>query len=291
MKTELASTTADQVALSRAIESMKPPGERLCFDPLARDMIAAKYRALTVHRLVRAFTVRMIERLFPGHHGYVVARTRYLDDRVEEALADGVEQVVILGAGFDSRPYRIPGLARVAVFEVDHPATQAAKRAKICRLLGAEPAHVTYVAIDFCAGSLSAGLSAAGYADTARTLFLWEGTTPYLTAEAVDEVLRLVASNTGRDTRIAFDYILDSVVSFTCDLPGAVNEARKMARTDEPFRFGIAEAEVTRFLEQRGFRKSALARSEQLAQLYRDRGLDAPPIKPWWRILLASVDR
>ena len=131
------------MALSRAIETRKPAAERICCDPLAERFLGAKYRMLLWGRPLRDVVERLIEQRFPGHHYYVIARTRYFDDLLEQRLAAGAEQLVILGAGYDSRPYRFADrLAGVQVFEVDHPATSTAKQAKVCALFGKIPANV-----------------------------------------------------------------------------------------------------------------------------------------------------
>ena len=91
----------------------------------------------------------MIDRRFPGPRPSAVARTRILDDALVAALDGGIEQLVILGAGYDSRPYRLPGCARVRVFEVDHPDTQAVKCRVLGRVLGQLPAHLGFVGVGF----------------------------------------------------------------------------------------------------------------------------------------------
>ncbi len=173
----------------------------------------------------------LIERRFAGHHYYVIARTRYLDDLLPEQLARGAEQLVILGAGYDSRPYRFADrLGGVQVFEVDHPATSAAKQAKVRDIFGDIPANVAYVAVDFTVDNFADKLLACGYRTTRPTVFLWEGVTPYLDLAAVDGVLGFVTASAPAGSAIVFDYILRSVVQGTCTLRGAANEFAKMSQ-------------------------------------------------------------
>ena len=94
------------MALSRAIESRKPPEERICFDPFAEQFLSGKYKLALLARPLRDGIERLIESLFAGHHYYVIARTRYFDDFLQQQLAGEPEQLVILGAGYDSRAYR-----------------------------------------------------------------------------------------------------------------------------------------------------------------------------------------
>src|SRR5205085_11696149 len=105
----------------------------------------------------------LVDRRSPGSRLAVVVRTRFIDDALREGLAAGLDQVVLLGAGFDARAHRIAGIERVRVFEVDHPDTQAAKRERVRRRFGGEPRHVAYVPVDFDRQDLATELAAAGF--------------------------------------------------------------------------------------------------------------------------------
>ena len=126
MEANKASITAEMMARNRAAEHLLVPAdERICNDPYAHHFISAE-----AVRIMRSPIRRTIRRLvfkffYPGVYNAVIARVRFLDDRLQECLDQGLEQLVILGAGYDSRAYRFNGLARqVKVYEVDHPATQ-----------------------------------------------------------------------------------------------------------------------------------------------------------------------
>src|SRR5689334_11415765 len=128
-----ASKTAMQMAVSRAIEARTPERDRICNDTLAWSMLDRRERLLLSTGIARRAIVRLIERLFAGHHHYVLARTRFIDRFLLHNL-DGIEQLVVLGAGFDSRAYRFAReLQMVPVFEVDHPATSQLKRDRLRR--------------------------------------------------------------------------------------------------------------------------------------------------------------
>jgi methyltransferase (TIGR00027 family) len=278
------------MALSRAIETRKPAAEQICSDPLAERFLGPKYRMLLGGRPLRDAVERLIERRFAGHHYYVIARTRYFDDVLQQRLAAGAEQLVILGAGYDSRPYRFADqLAGVQVFEVDHPATSAAKQAKVRALLGTVPANVAYVAVDFTVDKLADKLLERGYHTTRPTVFLWEGVTPYLNLEAVDSVLGFVTGSAAAGSAIVFDYVLSSVVEGTCTLRGAANEFAKMSRTSEPLTFGIDEGQASAFLASRGFRNVVDVGADELGGRYFDPQGEHRYIKPWWRMLYGEV--
>lgn len=290
MKATRSSTTAEQMALSRAIETRKPADERICCDPFAERFLGPKYRMLLWGRTFRDLVERLIERRFAGHHYYVIARTRYFDDFVQERLARGAEQLVILGAGYDSRPYRFADqLGDVQVFEVDHPATSKAKQAKVREILGDIPANVAYVAVDFTVDNFADKLLASGYRATRPTVFLWEGVTPYLDLAAVDRVLGFVTASAGAGSAILFDYILRSVVEGTCTLRGAANEFAKMSSTSEPLSFGIDEGQAPAFLASRGFQNVVDVGAQELASRYFDPHGKHRYIKPWWRMISGEV--
>src|SRR5262245_4472014 len=149
------SRTATVVTLWRAIESSRPPSTRLFEDPLAPLFLGPRFRwAVRLSRLPvigAAVPWSLVDGHWAGPRGTVAVRTRYIDERLGDTLRRGVEQVVILGAGFDSRAYRIPSIARTRVFEVDHPATQTEKRRRLTRRFGTLPRHVMFVPIDFTA--------------------------------------------------------------------------------------------------------------------------------------------
>ena len=145
----------------------------------------------------------------PGTLGAILCRTRYLDDVVRRLLAQGLEQLVILGAGFDTRAYRIAALDRIQVLELDLPGSVRLKRIRLEKVLGAVPGHVTLVGIDFDWQALGAVLQDAGFQGGSKTLFLWEGVTQYLTAEAVKGTLEFVSAVGGA---VAFTYVPQGII-------------------------------------------------------------------------------
>jgi len=133
-------------------------------------------------------------------------RSRYVEDELALLLKRGVSQYVISGAGLDSFAYRRPDLANVLkVFEVDHPATQAWKRARLRELGVATPPNLVFVPLDFERQSLIESLQSCGYRPDAAGFFSWLGVTQYLTQDAVFDTLRKVASMT-LGTEIIFEY-------------------------------------------------------------------------------------
>jgi methyltransferase (TIGR00027 family) len=183
----------------------------------------------------------------------------------------------------------LPNVRGVHVFEVDHPATSAAKQAKAGALFGEIPANVAFVAVDFTVDKLADKLLESAYRTTRPTVFLWEGVTPYLDLEAVDEVLGFVTASAAAGSAIVFDYILHSVVEGTCTLRGAEKELAKMSHTNEPLTFGIDEGQGPTFLASRGFRNVIDVGAEELISRYFDPLGKHPYIKPWWRMISGDV--
>jgi methyltransferase (TIGR00027 family) len=198
------------MALARALESSRPDADRLFEDRLARSWLRPGTRLL--FHLVRlpllgSSLLRICDRLAPGVRGFTVGRTRYIDDAVVTALEEGLDQVVMIGAGYDSRAYRIPGIEVTRVFELDLPGIQAEKRKRVARLLGEAPEHVTFVPIDLESQQLGDILPSAGFREGHRTFFVCEGLTEHVSEAAVDAVFRYVVSAATPESGIAFTYL------------------------------------------------------------------------------------
>ena len=259
MKEGKPSFTAEGTVAFRFAEWLAPEGERVCNDYLAKDFAATKFRIIGKSRLLTKIALWCAERLVPGMVSYIVGRTRYIDAYLKARIDDGIEQLVILGAGYDSRAYRFDELkGKVKVFEVDFPATQRVKMGKVRRILGTLPDHVVYVPVDFDEKKLGEGLFESGYDKKLKTLFIWEGVTPYITADAMDETLAFVAKNSGEGSSIILDYIFRSALDGTYER-GQVHRIRKLWErigrplTSEHVGFGIEDGTIEEFLSQRGF--------------------------------------
>jgi methyltransferase (TIGR00027 family) len=250
VKKNQSSLTAAGIAIVRAVESEKPAGKRVCFDPYARRFVSAG-----LYYFVKFFAVLgYADWRGPGVWEFLAARERYIDDYLEACLSEGLEQLVILGAGYDARAYRIEALKTgVRIFEVDHPATQAVKLKKLAAIFGARPAHATYVPIDFDRQAMAERLFASGYAEQCRTLFIWQGVTQYLTPAAVDDTLAFVSEHSGPGSSIIFDY-MDPTLLGNTPRHGEVSSMRRYRRlTNEGLAFGIPIGSIQAFLQERGF--------------------------------------
>lgn len=256
MRPHQASRTTEYMALFRAIESVRPPASRLFTDPFAREFLRPSLRIATEMAqvpLVREVIPWIIDHRWPGARTSGVARTRFIDDVLVQALHDGVQQVVILGAGFDCRAYRLPGMDRVRVIEVDHPDTLRAKRERLEQLLGSTPDHVRFVAVDFNRQYLEDVLKAPAFDPICRTFFLWEGVTNYLTAPAVDATFRALRG-LAEASLVLFTYVHKDVLDVPGVFEGTDNLNQTLQRAGEHWTFGFDPSELPDYLEHRGFR-------------------------------------
>ena len=263
------SKTAETIAVVRMSESRKSEDERICYDPHAIRFISQAVLDFAAHNpeKYKAFVARN-ERLVPGASNSIVARVRYFDDVVKSSINEGLEQLVILGAGYDTRAYRIEGLSKIKVFEVDHPATQSIKIEKITEIFSSLHDHVTYVPTDLEVDKFGQRLLESGYNKSLKTLFIMEGILMYLSPEIVEEILSFIVHNSGKGSAILFDYIPLSVVEGTCELEAGQNWRKGVMEVGEPFLFGINDGEIQSFLVQRGFTKIKNTTSEDYKKAY-----------------------
>ena len=274
MKEGKPSFTAEGTVALRAAEWLAPEDKRMCHDPLAKDFVPTKFKIIGKSRLLTKVVLWCIERLVPGMLGYIVGRTKYIDDYLETRIDDGIEQLVILGAGYDSRAYRFEGLkGKVKVFEVDFPATQKVKIEKVKKIFGSPPDNVVYVSVDFDEKKLGEGLFESGFDNNLKTLFIWEGVTPYITAEAMDETLAFVAKNSGEGSSIIFDYVFRSALDGTYQREQVHRIWKAWERfaqpiTSERASFGIEEGTIEEFLSQRGFYQVVNVTGEHFESAY-----------------------
>jgi methyltransferase (TIGR00027 family) len=241
------------LAFLRALESYRSKKNRLFEDQFARGFLKFSWRALlALMRLpgVESLFIALGERQAPGVWGGLLCRIRYMDDTLRDALKEGLDQVVILGAGSDTRAIRIPGIDTVHVFEVDHPAPQAWKKKCLTKMLGVLPSHISFVPMDFDQQSLEDEMAAAGFKTGARTFVISEGVTQYITEKANDAIFQYV-SKTAPGSRIVFSYVHGGIID------GSFKEAEKWKSFIQSeglsWVFGIDPGELEQYLSKRGF--------------------------------------
>jgi methyltransferase (TIGR00027 family) len=207
VKAKRPSRTAHLVALGRAVADaglshvadFRDPTARVFLDERGKRSLAKTERAAREgKRGIALDAARLMADL-------IALRTAAIDTAVRDAIAGGATQLVILGAGYDGRAWRMTELAGVRVFEVDHPATQGDKRAHLSEL---PPANgvVSFVSIDFERESLGAALGRAGHDRSSPTCWIWEGVVMYLTHDAVRATLADIFDRSAPGSTLIVNY-------------------------------------------------------------------------------------
>lgn len=263
-----AAQTAFGPMVLAAIEQNEPPERRLVDDDMAELFLPARLRwlaAATRPAMLRRPLMAALERSGPGLVANLTCRKSYIDDQLDAAL-DGIEAVVILGAGLDTRAYRLTRRVRIPIFEVDQPVNVARKAATVRRVLGTLPRSVRLVAVDFERDDLLTALAEHGYRPDYRTFFVWEGVTQYLTEEAVRTTLAGLHP-VAAGSRLVFTYVRRDFIDGT-NLYGAPALYRKVRRRRQLWHFGLDPEQVPEFLAEYGWRLVEQVGSEQLTQRY-----------------------
>jgi len=269
MKKQVPSHSAGVIAAHRAIESSKDEDQRICYDPLARDFLPPGFTVLGLYDIPEQEALAYFKNLVPGFHEFFLARTRYIDDYLQDCIDNGLEQLVILGAGYDSRAYRFDALThQIKVFEVDHPATQEFKKEKVLERFKELPSHVSYIPVDFIKEDFQTGLFANGYDRRLKTLFIWEGVTMYVDSDTVDQTLSFIVKNVGNGSSLIFDYTYPEVLAGTFERKEAKEWLRIAQKSDEPLLFGISRDTIEKFLTDRGFSNVVSVSSEYFNTTY-----------------------
>ncbi|WP_018684147.1 class I SAM-dependent methyltransferase [Actinokineospora enzanensis] len=240
-------STAETTTLLRAAGALLPDQSLRGPDVLAARLLPWRPlgRALIKVPGLRSRVARAVLRNWPSALWYEVARTRYMDDVVRAEVAAGARQVVILGAGFDTRAYRLRSLfADAAVYEVDQAEVSELKQARAGKL---GTADVRYVVTDFNEEDLAAAMARGGFDPGVRSVVVWSGVTPYLEEHGVVRTLRWFASQASGSS-IVFDYAWREIVEGTEELSDASTVMRNVAARGEPWRWGIRKGCAAEFL-------------------------------------------
>ena len=264
------STTAQVVALYRALEMHREPAERIVTDPYAEVFLSGLTRAASSPLALVLPALDLAERnSTTGISTYVLCRHRFIDDHLGDALDDGVEQVIILGAGYDSRAYRFAGpLEGRPVFEVDLAPLSRRKAAIVADHPG-EFGHtaITRVEIDFRTQSLEQRLTETGFVPGAPSFVAWEGVAPYLSAEAVAETLAALQRLCGQGSVLAMD--MWDGVGGSGPLAGLRRlGAQAIALVGEPVTFGVRPERVGEVLGAHGFTVADLSDHTQMTERF-----------------------
>lgn len=251
------SRTSIMVAACRAFGAREP-------DPSVRnpDYLAESFLGPAERNLIREHPIAAAlegdylrgrqDMEVAGSTNFLLVRTRFIDEHLLRAIERGATQVVILGAGFDTRGYRLQDQLRgKRLFEVDHHGTQELKKQRVVEVLGNVPENVSYVEIDFQKDRLADVLHQAGYQSNALTFFIWEGVCMYLQEEAVRETLRFVAAESAPGSSLVLDYLCHAMVEALNRFPSHPQH-RFTTNWGEPWIFGVPDNREQQFFRECG---------------------------------------
>lgn len=208
------------------------------------------------------FSVWLTKILIPGFHEHLVARTRFIDDLIIKTAADGIEQYVILGAGYDLRAHRLQLPSTLKIFEVDQPEVQNRKRSKLPENIP-NSKNVHYVTVDFNHETMKDQLINAGFDPKKSTVFTLEGLSQYITKEAVNSTLKEIAELSKNSNSTVYISYLDQLLKENpeaCFGKGYPNAKKKFkliqsltARVGEPWISFYSTEEIEEMLSKNGF--------------------------------------
>jgi methyltransferase (TIGR00027 family) len=253
------SRTALRVALRRAAHQLYDAPPLVLNDPIAVAILGTAYSEelrRTPTRPDRPFSVAL--------RAFVVARSRYAEDTLACAVAQGVTQYVLLGAGLDTFAHRNP-YPYLRVFEVDHPATQQWKRELLETGRLPTPASLTYVPVDFESESLPEQLNAAGFNSQVPTFFAWLGVVPYLTFEAFRSTINFIAAQPP-GSGVVLDYSQPRFALPFLEKLAHDSLAARVQLAGEPFRLFFTPSEIA--AELSAFRNREDLGSDELNPRY-----------------------
>ena len=266
--------TAQGVAKQRLIETIAGPEKSVINDPYAdKFVIGSGVIKLMGHRL----NVWLSSKLAPGFHEHLISRTRFIDDLIEKTAKEGIEQYVILGAGYDSRANRLNLPPSLKIFEVDQPEVSDIKLSKLPKDLP-NLENITYVNVDFSYQSLSEQLLTAGFDQTKSTIFTLEGVSQYITKEAVSSTIQELSSITKDAKSIFFMSYVDELLNkdpAACFGKGYPNPSKKAnliqtlsAKVGEPWISFYRDEEIESILAENGYSMKENVTLEDLNSLY-----------------------
>lgn len=265
------SETAMFAALRRTIANKEFANEKFGPDYLAEFFLPAHFRFFLKFEKIRANTREKLDGVLPGLTEYMIARTAHFDKLFVDALENKTPQIVLLGAGYDTRAYRFANLNRsTKIFELDIAPTQNRKKKCLKKARVTVPSQVNFVPIDFNKESLADVLERAGYDHRDKTLFIWEGVSYYLETESVQATLEFVRQTSHAENRLAFDCTVSISDQDLNDYYGVREfvQTMKEHHANEALLFSIEAGQIGSFLENRGLKLIDLMKNDEIESAY-----------------------
>ncbi|WP_291145985.1 class I SAM-dependent methyltransferase [Flavobacterium sp. UBA7680] len=252
MKAEKTSRTAQYMAFFRALETARNINDRLFSDPYAIHFLDSKLRlavCLSKYSIVSKYISNTINKKIPGAFSSGIARTKYIDELLQTAISNGAEQVIILGAGFDTRAVRLDFLKTIPVIEIDHPNTSNFKAEIYKSRIGQIPENVRFLQIDFNKQSLDELAIEHNLDFSKPTAVIWEGVTNYLTEEAVKSTFSFI-SKFAKNSYVIFTYVHKDILSKPESFLGGKKLLEDLEKLEEHWTFGFIPDELPAYLNQ-----------------------------------------
>jgi methyltransferase (TIGR00027 family) len=251
-----------------AVEQHTPLNQRIIADDLAPRILpfgARAFVSMMRFDFARNWIIRASEKSFPGIWGGVLCRKRYIDEKLIESSGQ-IDAVINLGAGLDTRAYRLSPLSHVPVWELDQPENIEPKRAALRTLFRTVPKHVALVSIDFDRQELAPVLKSHGFSLEKRTFFIWEAVTQYLTESGIRATFGFLA-NAARGSRLVFTYVRKEFLGDQ-DIYGQQELHKRYVVNKKIWLFGLEPEGVASFLEAYGWRVAEHLGYEELDNRY-----------------------
>jgi methyltransferase (TIGR00027 family) len=240
-------------------------------DPYAAKLAGPVWQMLSGIRLCYLIGTKIIYNGLDPIRRQIVARARYAEDKLESAIGSGINQYVIIGAGFDSFALRRKDLSKgLSVFELDHPASQNAKQNRLKLLRFALPEKHEFVGIDFEKEGLCEALAKSSYYRNQPAFFSWLGTVHYLTPQAVLNTLNDIAACACPGSELVLDYAGSEGIAGTSQEKWAIKLKRFTDRRGEPILSMFAPDQFQKIISQAGFNLiENLSPSEQASRYFK----------------------
>ena len=279
------SRTAVLTATLRAAHYLFDGAPKILTDPFARDF-AGFASDEEVRKALDALALRDLSRLRTAF----AVRSRYAEDELSVAIQRGISQYIILGAGLDSFAYRRQDLMRaIHVYEVDHPATQSWKRARLRELGIKSPPTLRHVPLDFEQATLISGLAAGGVNRNAKAFFSWLGVTQYLPRDVVLNTLREIVSATAPGTELVVQFIVPAATLSPEEGNLVTAAAAAVASMGEPWLSFFNPEDLETNMTEIGFEQIVHFGSEEATERYLIGRSDGLRLPGYFRMIKACV--
>lgn len=261
------SRTAELTCLTRAISYNEQIPQYHCADSIAPVLLPGFLKPMLKSSFLRRF---YRTRFAPkGMFEYVVARTKYMDEVYARALTSDFDQVIIFGAGFDSRAIRLARKQnRTVVYELDAGPTQAAKLRQLAKRGVTVPEKTVFVPVDFNREAARDKLEEQGCSPFKTTLFIIEGLLMYLNNQSVGDTFDMISNFAGPQSEVVFDVVYSSVIRRENRYYGENDLYGSVARAGEPWTFGLEKEDLDSFLSRHGMRSQECLDAADLERRY-----------------------